>query len=108
MEFFDFVLIHPRIFDGARVNQNKVEKFLKIFLELFRPKANFGAKEKVELQTFVLEGHPNGREWPSLFWNNTDFSGFDSGDIIDYILEKSVSSDGPRPSFFWYDIDKDL
>ncbi len=29
------------------------------FLELFRPRANFGAKEKVELQTFVLEGHPN-------------------------------------------------
>ncbi len=38
----------------------------------------------------------------------------DSADIIDYILEKSVSyqkKDGrghARPSFFWYDNDKDL
>ncbi len=49
------------IFDGAGVvNQNEVEKFRKNFLKLFRPRANFGAKEKVELQNFVLEGHPNG------------------------------------------------
>ncbi len=46
------------IFDGAGVNQNEVEKFRNFFLELFRPRANFGAKEKVELQTFVLDGHP--------------------------------------------------
>ncbi len=38
---------------------------------------------------------------------------FDSADIIDYILEKSMSyqkKDGrshARPSFFWYDNDKD-
>ena len=47
------------IFDGAGVNQNEVEKLRNFFLELFRPRANFGAKKKVELQTFVLEGHPN-------------------------------------------------
>ena len=47
------------IFDRVGVNQNEVEKLRKIFLQLFRSRANFGAKEKVELQTFVLEGHPN-------------------------------------------------
>ncbi len=45
---------------------------------------------------------------------DTDFSEFDSAEIIDYILEKSVScqkKDGRghmRPSFFWCDNDKDL
>ena len=49
-----------------------------------------------------------------LFWYDTDFSEFISSDIIDYIPEKSVSyqkKDGrshSRPSFFWYDNDKDL
>ena len=35
----------------------------------------------------------NGRAWPcpSFFWYDTDFSEFDSADIIDYILEESVS-----------------
>ncbi len=49
----------------------------------------------------------DGRAWPrpSFFWYDTDFSEFDSADIIDYILKKSVSY---RPSFFWYDNDKDL
>ena len=47
------------IFDGAGVNQNEGEKFRKFFLELFRPGVNFDAKEEVELQTFVLAGHPN-------------------------------------------------
>ncbi len=48
----------------------------------------------------------------SFFWYDTDFLEFDSADIIDYILEKSVSyqkEDGrghARPSFFWYDNDK--
>ncbi len=28
---------------------------------------------------------------PSFFWYDTDFSEFDSADIIDYILEKLVS-----------------
>ncbi len=36
----------------------------------------------------------------------------DSADIIDYILEKSVSyqkkDGGACPSFFWYDNDKDV
>ncbi len=41
------------IFDGAGVNDTKIEKFQKKILELFRPRANFGGKEKVELQTFV-------------------------------------------------------
>ncbi len=44
----------------------------------------------------------------------TDFSEFDSADIIDYILKKSVSckkKDGhghAHPSFFWYDNNKEL
>ncbi len=58
----------------------------------------------------------DGRAWPrlSFFWYDTDFSEFDSADIIDCILEKSVSyqkKDGRGhacPSFFWYDNDKDL
>ncbi len=58
----------------------------------------------------------DGRAWPrpSFFWYDTDFSEFDSADIIRYILEKSVSyqkKDGrghARPSFLWYDNDKDL
>ncbi len=35
----------------------------------------------------------DGRMWPrtSFFWYGIDFSEFDSADIIDYILEKSVS-----------------
>ncbi len=55
-----------------------------------------------------------GQARPSFFWYNTDCSEFDSADIIDYILEKSVSyqkKDGCGnvcPSFFWYDNDKDL
>ncbi len=58
----------------------------------------------------------DGRVWPcpSFFWYDTDFSEFDSADIIDYIFEKSVSYQKKdwrghaRPSFFWYDNDKDL
>ncbi len=51
----------------------------------------------------------DGRAWsrPSFFWYDTDFLEFDSADIIEYILEKSVSYH-MRPSFFWYDNDKDL
>ncbi len=51
---------------------------------------------------------------PSFFWYDTFFSEFDSADIIDYILEKSVSCQKKggrghaRLSFFWYDNDKDL
>ncbi len=45
------------IFKGAGVKHHDVEKFWKLVLVLFRPKVNFGAKQKVELQTFVLEGH---------------------------------------------------
>ena len=50
----------------------------------------------------------------ALFWYDTDFSEFDPVDIIDYILEKSVSyqkKDGcghAHPSFFGYDNDKNL
>ncbi len=35
----------------------------------------------------------DGHAWsrPSFFWYDTDFSEFDFADIIDYILEKSVS-----------------
>ncbi len=45
---------------------------------------------------------------------DTNFSKFDSADIINYILEKLVSyqkKDGrgsARPSLFWYDNDKDF
>ena len=52
--------------------------------------------------------------WHTFFWYDTDISEFDSADISDYICEKSVScqkNDGngqARPSFFWYDNDKDL
>ena len=46
------------IFKGAGVKHHDVEKFWKLVLVLFRPKVNFGAKQKVELQTFVLERHP--------------------------------------------------
>ena len=46
------------IFDGVSVKDTKFEKFWKFVLELFMPRVNFGEKEKVELQTFVLEGHP--------------------------------------------------
>ncbi len=58
--------------------------------------------EKTDLKVFVL------------LLVCTDFSEFDSANIIDYILKKSVSyqkKDGhchARPSFFWYDNDKDL
>ncbi len=51
---------------------------------------------------------------PSFFWYGTDFSEFNSADIIDNILEKSVlcqKKDGRGHachSFFWYDNDKDL
>ena len=56
------------------------------------------------------------RAWPrpSFFSYDTDLSEFDSRDIIDYILKKSVScqtKDGHghvRPSFFGYDNEKDL
>ncbi len=35
----------------------------------------------------------DGRAWPrpSFFWHGTDFPEFDSTDIIDYIIKKSVS-----------------
>ena len=32
-------------------------KFLKKILDLFRPTVNFGAKQKVEFQIFVLKGY---------------------------------------------------
>ena len=51
---------------------------------------------------------------PSFVLYDTDFLEFDSADIIDYIVEKSVSCQKKdarghaRPSFFWFDNDKDL
>ncbi len=50
---------------------------------------------------------------PNEGWAHVN-SEFGSADIIDYILEKSVSyqkkdgRDHARPAFFWYDNDKDL
>ena len=66
-----------------------------------------------------MEGHKNGilsiESGPYMTVSgNKEGSTFDSVHIIDYILEKSVSyqkKDGlghMRPSFFWYDNDKDL
>ncbi len=55
-----------------------------------------------------------GARGPSFFWYDTYFSEFDSADIIDYILKKSLSCqkndgrDHARPSFFGHDNDKDL
>ena len=40
------------------VRDPEVGKFWKK-IELSRPRFNFGAKQKSELQNFVLEGHPN-------------------------------------------------
>ncbi len=55
-----------------------------------------------------------GRAHPS-FGMTPNFSEFDSADIVDYVLKKSVScqkKDGRgharRASFFWYDNEKDL
>ncbi len=31
----------------------------KFFFELFRPRVNCGRKQRVDLQNFVPEGHPN-------------------------------------------------
>ncbi len=59
--------------------------------------------EKTDLKVFVVV-------IPSFFWYDTDFSEFDSADIIDYILEKLVSYQKKygRGHVFWYDNDKDL
>ncbi len=51
--------------------------------------------EKTDLKAFVVViPKKDGRAWPrpSFFWHDTDFSEFDSADIIDYILEKSAAS----------------
>ena len=66
--------------------------------------------EKTDLKVFVVVTHVR----PSFFWYDTNFSEIHSADIIDHILEKSVSCqkmDGrghAHPSFFWHDNDKDL
>ena len=78
------------------------------FFSLVRPQTLDVHHEKTDLKVFVVvipkKGWArHGRAWPcpSFFWYDTDFSEFDSADIIDYILEKSVS-------YFWYDNDRDL
>ncbi len=53
-----------------------------------------GVTRKQTLRSLSLSYQKkDGRVWPhpSFFWYDTDFSEFDSADIIDYILEKSVS-----------------
>ncbi len=45
--------------------------------------------EKIDLKVFVVVIPKEG--WARFFWYDTDFSDFDSADIIDYIFEKSVS-----------------
>ncbi len=68
--------------------------------------------EKIDLNVFVVVIPKEG--WARMVWYDTDLSEFDSADIIEYILEKSVSykkKDGRGhacPSFFWYDNNKDL
>ena len=51
------------IFDDMGVRDPEVGKFQKNNLKLSRPRFNFGAKQKSELQNFVLEGHPSLRIW---------------------------------------------
>ncbi len=66
--------------------------------------------EKTDLKVFVVVILNEGWVRPC-FWYDTDFSEFDSVEIIDYILEKSVScqkKDGHGHLFFGYDNDKDL
>ena len=46
------------IFDDMGVRDPEVEKFREKNLRLSMPRFNFGAKQKSELQNFVLEGHP--------------------------------------------------
>ncbi len=66
------------------------------------------ATRKQTLRSLSLSYQKDGHAY------DIDFSEFDSADIIDYILERSVSyqkKDGrghARPAFFWYDNDKDL
>ena len=75
------------------------------------------AREKQTLWSFSLSySKKDGGAWPRplFFWYDTDFSEFDSADIKDYILEKSVScqnKDGcshAPPPFFCSDNDKDF
>ncbi len=69
-----------------------------------------GVTRKQTLRSLSLSYQKKDR--PSFFWYDTHYSEFDSTDIIDYILEKSVScekKDGcghSLSSFFWYDNDK--
>ncbi len=68
---------------------------------------NDACHDKTDLKVFVIVAWPR----PSFFWCDTNFSEFDSADITDYILKKSVScqkKDGcghARLPFFWYDND---
>ena len=70
-------LSRPRVITGAKekfefekknsVNGNlwwhggdmKSEDSEKMFFELFRPRVNFGTKQKDDLKNFVPGGHPN-------------------------------------------------
>ncbi len=60
---YNYIAIYNVVetFDGMWVTDPWIEKFRKTFLWLFRARANNGAKQKVKLQTFVLEGHPRIR-----------------------------------------------
>ncbi len=44
----------------------EVGRFRKTIFELFRPRVNFGGKQKVDQQNFVPEGHP--REQSLTIW----------------------------------------
>ncbi len=46
------------MFDDMGMKDPEVGKFRKNKLTLSRPRFNLGAKQKSELQNFVLEGHP--------------------------------------------------
>ncbi len=50
------------ICDGMGVNDPEVKQIQKKKKEFerFRPRVNFGGKQKVDLQNFVPEGHPTG------------------------------------------------
>ncbi len=40
------------------VRDSEVGRFQKFFFELFRPRVNFGRKQKNGLKNFVPQGHP--------------------------------------------------
>ena len=51
--------LDPNNFKFFFQNFSEVRRLKKNIFELFRPRVNFGGKQKVGLRNFVPEGHPN-------------------------------------------------